>query len=79
MQVQSLLCLKSSWKKKRTIGWIFRICYQPVPGSNIMWVGQYKTKKKNKKKEREWMPSLPLRGVTFETKSPVMSCLGQAD
>lgn len=72
MQVQSLLCLKSSWKKKRTIGWIFRICYQPVPGSNIMWVGQYKTTKK----EREWMPSLPLRGVTFETKSPVMSSSG---
>lgn len=62
---------KIKLEKKRTIGWIFRMCYQPVPGSNIMWVGQYKTTKK--KKEREWMPSLPLRGVTFETKSPVMS------
>lgn len=57
MQVQSLLCLKSSWKKKRTIGWIFRICYQPVPGSNIMWVGQYKTKKKKKRARVDAFPS----------------------
>lgn len=58
MQVQSLLCLKSSWKKKRTIGWIFRICYQPVPGSNIMWVGQYKTKKNKKKSASGCLPFL---------------------
>lgn len=75
MQVQSLLCLKSSWKKKRTIGWITSQ-FQAVI---LCGSGSTKQKKKTKKKEREWMPSLPLRGVTFETKSPVMSCLGQAD